>query len=214
MPPGSSRTPDKPRGESRKPRWGRYVLAPASLVAIRLGADSRRKIRPDALPAACGCGRPAVIESAGKQSRRRNGDDFRGDFFAFIRSHSAVYTTGRGQAMPDIFFKCGSCGNHLVADDAGAGVRIDCPDCNTPTTVPEISTIGKCPRCRYRLKFSSEMKGELVDCPLCHLELRLPGPRYPKICPECGAGWVPPLHRCQLCSYSLDNPRVPTLIPD
>jgi hypothetical protein len=64
--------------------------------------------------------------------------------------------------MPDIFFKCGSCGNHLVADDAGAGQTIDCPDCNTPTTIPEISTTHQCPQYRQRLKFSPEMKGELV----------------------------------------------------
>ena len=82
--------------------------------------------------------------------------------------------------MPDIFFKCGSCGNHLVADDAGAGQTIDCPDCNTPTTIPEISTIGKCPRCGQRLKFSPEMKGELVHCPACHVQFRLPGQHYPK----------------------------------
>lgn len=116
--------------------------------------------------------------------------------------------------MPDIFFKCGSCGNHLVADEAGAGITIECPDCGTPTTIPETSTSGKCPRCRLRLKFSPELSGELVDCPACHLEIRLPGLHYPKTCPECGAGWVPPLHRCQLCSYSMDNPRIPTLIHD
>jgi DNA-directed RNA polymerase subunit RPC12/RpoP len=115
--------------------------------------------------------------------------------------------------MPDIFFKCGSCGNHLVADDAGAGLEIGCPDCNGPTTIPEISTLVKCPRCRFHLKFSAEMKGELVDCPACHLEFRLPGQHYPKICPKCGVGWDPPLHRCQNCSYSMDDPVMPMLLP-
>jgi DNA-directed RNA polymerase subunit RPC12/RpoP len=111
--------------------------------------------------------------------------------------------------MPDIFFKCGSCGDHLVADDAGAGQTIDCPDCNTPTTIPEISTTHQCPQCRQRLKFSPEMKGELVHCPACHGEVRLPGQHYPETCPKCGAGWVKPLHRCQSCSYSMDTPPPP-----
>ncbi len=107
--------------------------------------------------------------------------------------------------MPDIFFKCEACGRHFVADDAGAGIMIDCPDCNAQTTIPEIATSGKCPRCRYRLKFSTEMQGESVHCPGCHGEVRLPGQRYPKVCPKCGMGWVPPLHRCQSCSYRLDD---------
>lgn len=116
--------------------------------------------------------------------------------------------------MLDIFFKCEACGRHFVADDAGGGVTINCPDCNTPTTIPEISTIGKCPRCRQRLKFSPEMKGEVVHCRACHEKVRLPGQHCPKICPKCGAAWDPPLHRCQRCSYSIDIPAIPTLIPD
>ena len=116
--------------------------------------------------------------------------------------------------MPDVFFKCEACGRHFVADDAGAGLIIDCPDCNTPTTIPEIATTGKCPRCRYRLKFSPEIRGESVHCPACHGEVRLPGQRYPTICPQCGAGWVPPLHRCQSCSYSMDNAGIPMLTAD
>jgi len=115
--------------------------------------------------------------------------------------------------MPDIFFKCGSCGNHLVADDAGAGQTIDCPDCSAPTTIPEISTTYHCPRCRHRQKFSPEMKGEVVHCPACHLEIRLPGVRYPKLCPKCKTVWDPPLHRCLTCFHSLDNPAIPTLTP-
>jgi DNA-directed RNA polymerase subunit RPC12/RpoP len=116
--------------------------------------------------------------------------------------------------MPDIFFKCGSCGNRLVVDDVGAGQTIDCPDCSIPTTISEVPTIGKCPRCRQRLKFSPDMKGELVDCPACHLEIRLPGQPYPRKCPTCGAAWVPPLHRCQNCFYSMDDSVTPMLTLD
>jgi DNA-directed RNA polymerase subunit RPC12/RpoP len=116
--------------------------------------------------------------------------------------------------MPDIFFRCGLCGRHFVADEAGVGMEINCPDCNTPTTIPEISTSGKCPRCRQRLKFSPEMKGESVHCPACRSEVRLPGQHYPKTCPKCGVGWVPPLHRCESCSYSMEDSVTPRLILD
>ena len=113
----------------------------------------------------------------------------------------------------DIFFKCEVCGKHLVADEEEVGATINCPDCNSPMAVPEISSIGKCPRCQYWLKFSADMKGELVHCPTCYGKVRLPGRPYPETCPKCGVGWVPPLHHCQSCSHSLDDPAIPTLIP-
>lgn len=36
----------------------------------------------------------------------------------------------------DISFACDSCGKHLVVDEAGAGITIDCPDCGKPICVP------------------------------------------------------------------------------
>jgi hypothetical protein len=36
----------------------------------------------------------------------------------------------------DIYFFCGSCGQHLVIDDAGAGLTIQCPQCRVDVTVP------------------------------------------------------------------------------
>jgi hypothetical protein len=39
--------------------------------------------------------------------------------------------------MPDISFKCGSCGKHLVIDDVGVGSTINCPSCNVELRVPE-----------------------------------------------------------------------------
>ena len=36
----------------------------------------------------------------------------------------------------DIYFFCGSCGQHLVIDDAGAGLTIQCPQCRADVTVP------------------------------------------------------------------------------
>lgn len=40
--------------------------------------------------------------------------------------------------MSDIFFKCAACGKPLVADDTGAGLEINCPDCNASIIVPEV----------------------------------------------------------------------------
>ncbi|MGO9609916.1 MAG: hypothetical protein ACLPT4_09795 [Verrucomicrobiia bacterium] len=36
----------------------------------------------------------------------------------------------------DIYFFCGSCGQHLVVDEAGAGLVIPCPNCAKDVTVP------------------------------------------------------------------------------
>ena len=39
----------------------------------------------------------------------------------------------------DIYFFCGSCGQNLVVDDAGAGLTIQCPQCRADLTVPGVS---------------------------------------------------------------------------
>jgi hypothetical protein len=36
----------------------------------------------------------------------------------------------------DIYFFCGSCGQHMVIDDAGTGLIIQCPQCGNDVTVP------------------------------------------------------------------------------
>jgi uncharacterized Zn finger protein len=36
----------------------------------------------------------------------------------------------------DIYFFCESCGQHLVVDEAGAGLVIPCPNCAKDLTVP------------------------------------------------------------------------------
>lgn len=36
----------------------------------------------------------------------------------------------------DISFDCDKCGEHLVIDEAGAGITIDCPGCGKPVYVP------------------------------------------------------------------------------
>jgi len=77
--------------------------------------------------------------------------------------------------MSDIFFKCAACGKYLVVDDTGAGLAIDCPDCNNPITIPELLIVQECPRCRLVVEASPEMRGEVVQCPSCQSGVRLPG---------------------------------------
>ncbi len=36
----------------------------------------------------------------------------------------------------DIYFFCGSCGQHMVIDEAGAGLVVPCPKCAKGITVP------------------------------------------------------------------------------
>jgi uncharacterized Zn finger protein len=36
----------------------------------------------------------------------------------------------------DIVFNCQACGQHLVIDEAGAGLVVQCPECGKDVTVP------------------------------------------------------------------------------
>jgi hypothetical protein len=38
----------------------------------------------------------------------------------------------------DINFSCGSCGQHMVIDEAGAGLVIKCPKCSQDVSVPNL----------------------------------------------------------------------------
>jgi len=42
----------------------------------------------------------------------------------------------------DISFNCTSCGTHIVIDEAGAGMSVQCPKCNQCLTVPTAGTIN------------------------------------------------------------------------
>jgi predicted Zn finger-like uncharacterized protein len=42
----------------------------------------------------------------------------------------------------DIKFNCTSCGTHIVIDEAGAGMSVQCPRCNQALTVPTASPAG------------------------------------------------------------------------
>jgi predicted Zn finger-like uncharacterized protein len=42
----------------------------------------------------------------------------------------------------DITFNCTNCGTHIVIDEAGAGMSVQCPKCSKSLTVPPASSIG------------------------------------------------------------------------
>jgi DNA-directed RNA polymerase subunit RPC12/RpoP len=86
-----------------------------------------------------------------------------------------VVFSGAEVSMPDIFFKCGSCGKHLVADDAGAGQTINCPDCDAVLAVPENVFVRECLLCKTSVQFSDDMKGEIISCPFCQKRFSLSG---------------------------------------
>jgi len=77
--------------------------------------------------------------------------------------------------MPDIFFKCGWCGKHLVADDVGVGLEINCPDCKKIVVIPKVRFAHECPQCNESLVFAYTMRGETVECPSCRQEFCLMG---------------------------------------
>ena len=77
--------------------------------------------------------------------------------------------------MPDIFFKCGTCGKHLVVDETRAGATVSCPDCNAVIMIPDLLIVQECPHCREVIKAATEVKGELLRCPSCQGVVPLPG---------------------------------------
>jgi len=98
--------------------------------------------------------------------------------------------------MPDIFFKCEACGNHLVVDEARRGMAVECPDCHAPIAIPTMLNVHQCPGCGQRLMIAPEMKGLLVHCSSCREAVRAPGLSSDQeagetsvviVCPNCHA---------------------------
>ena len=76
--------------------------------------------------------------------------------------------------MPDIFFKCSSCGKNLVVNDTQVETTTKCSDCNAIVPPPETAARFKCTRCKQIFKLSPSMSMEWVECPKCKLEIRCP----------------------------------------
>ena len=90
--------------------------------------------------------------------------------------------------MLKIYFKCNSCGKHLVAGDATAETKIDCQDCNCKQIVPNPSILQYCSNCNQAVKIDSALQGEVLHCHGCHKPILLPVHRDAKIyclCKRC-----------------------------
>lgn len=125
--------------------------------------------------------------------------------------------------MPDIVFKCRSCGKHLVVDEAGAGVKIDCPDCKTPLTIPTAGSPACCWSCGYVLAVALSLADEELNCPNCKIALPAivksraiplgepsqrpsqarPTAKPETLCPSCKKGTDPKARFCAHCGEKL-----------
>jgi DNA-directed RNA polymerase subunit RPC12/RpoP len=56
----------------------------------------------------------------------------------------------------DIRFECPQCAQHIAIDEAGAGLQIDCPNCQSQLIVPEPPKEASAPRPRIRLATSHQ----------------------------------------------------------
>ena len=107
--------------------------------------------------------------------------------------------------MPDILFKCGSCGMHLVVDDAVAGQTINCSECGSSVTIPakqtavsEVPTESQrdgdpCPR-------NSQTPSKLTTKTLLFLQGTKFGQAW---CPQCKMS-VEDIDRCPVCQSTIE----------
>ena len=90
--------------------------------------------------------------------------------------------------MPDIFFKCESCGKQLVVDYTGAETAIDCPDCNSQQAIPHPATLQYCPHCNKAIKIDHTLGGAVLHCQGCAKSILLPvrrGEQIVCLCKRC-----------------------------
>jgi len=78
--------------------------------------------------------------------------------------------------MPNILFKCRSCGNQLVQDDTRVGVEVTCQHCGSSLTVPKTTIVHVCPHphCSQAIKIDIALKGDGLRCPSCTKSIMLP----------------------------------------
>ena len=95
--------------------------------------------------------------------------------------------------MRDIFFKCQACGQDLVVDAAGAGLEVNCPECNAAIVIPRtvqtsstppagspalpqdsIPVVCTMPLCCKHFSVPADMAGKRVKCPCCERDVQVP----------------------------------------
>lgn len=79
-------------------------------------------------------------------------------------------------AQPKILSKCGSCGQQLIMDNAGAGMSVNCLQCGSSLKTPKTSIVYTCPHsnCGQQVKIDYALKGEQVQCHSCNKPIMLP----------------------------------------
>jgi len=108
--------------------------------------------------------------------------------------------------MADILFTCPHCSKSLAIDDKGAGLTINCPDCQNPTTIPQPTIFLRCSSCKSELSAPEELKGEIRNCPACNKEVILFSQTTSSLkatCPKCNATCSPDARFCVNCGMSL-----------
>src|SRR5437667_7567781 len=96
----------------------------------------------------------------------------------------------------DITFNCEKCGQHIVIDEAGAGLEVQCPNCSQPLAVPKpVELLPSPPR-------ASETK----KCPFCAEEIRTDAIK----CKHCGE-FLNDSRKPRMAARSSDLP--PHLLP-
>lgn len=73
----------------------------------------------------------------------------------------------------DIAFNCDKCGQHIVIDEAGAGMTVPCPSCNQNLTVPKKTEDVKKPDMTVNLGSSIQQLADLIDTGLMEDDAKL-----------------------------------------
>ncbi len=112
--------------------------------------------------------------------------------------------------MPDLFFKCSGCGKHLVIDEEGVGLTINCNHCQQSNPVPAPAVGFQCGHCHQPLKAAEELRGETVHCSGCQGGVAVPGARpappaqtQVRRCPACGVAVATEAIACDFCQALL-----------
>lgn len=99
----------------------------------------------------------------------------------------------------DISFNCSKCGQHILIDEVGAGIEIQCPNCQFGLIVPtpEAANPGNATQTASRA-------AGLGSPPVVNPAQQPAGSR--KLCPKCNRSWPEDYLFCQSCGERLGMP--------